>query len=34
MTENKNACKSIQNIKDYWNSRPCNLNHSNVIVSH
>tara|TARA_B100001287_G_C22612898_1_gene496038 strand:+ start:625 stop:960 length:336 start_codon:yes stop_codon:yes gene_type:complete len=30
MTENKNSCKSIENIKDYWNNRPCNLNHSKL----
>ena len=28
MSENNNACKSIQKIKEYWNNRPCNLNHS------
>ncbi len=26
MTENKNSCKSIEDIKDYWNNRPCNFN--------
>lgn len=30
MTENKNSCKSIETIKDYWNNRPCNLNHSKL----
>ncbi len=30
MTENKNSCKSIDNIKNYWNARPCNLNHSKL----
>ena len=30
MTENKNSCKSIENIKNYWNDRPCNLNHSKL----
>lgn len=30
MTENKNSCKSIENIKEYWNNRPCNLNHSKL----
>ena len=30
MSENKNACKSIETIKEYWNSRPCNLNHSQL----
>ena len=30
MTENKNSYKSIENIKDYWNNRPCNLNHSKL----
>lgn len=30
MTENKNSCKSIDDIKNYWNIRPCNLNHSKL----
>jgi len=30
MTENKNPSKSIENIKEYWNTRPCNLNHSKL----
>ena len=28
MTENKDAIKEIGIITDYWNNRPCNLNHS------
>jgi hypothetical protein len=28
MTENINSIKDINTIKDYWNNRPCNLNHS------
>tara|TARA_B100000787_G_scaffold108737_1_gene80871 strand:+ start:1626 stop:2411 length:786 start_codon:yes stop_codon:yes gene_type:complete len=28
--ENKNACKNIDDIKQYWNNRPCNLNHSKL----
>ena len=28
MTENINSIKDINVIKDYWNNRPCNLNHS------
>ena len=28
MTENFNSIKDINTIKEYWNNRPCNLNHS------
>ena len=26
--ENKNNIKKIDIIKEYWNKRPCNINHS------
>ncbi len=30
MSINKKAIKEINKIKDYWNNRPCNLNHSKL----
>jgi SAM-dependent methyltransferase len=32
MTENREANKEIAVIKNYWNDRPCNLNHSKLEV--
>ena len=30
MCENTEAIKEIEKIKNYWNNRPCNLNHSKL----
>ena len=32
MTENRKANKEISVIKNYWNDRPCNLNHSKLEI--